>query len=196
MTGLDLVLGLLGFLLTLAVFSYLLGDNLFFRTALYLLAGVSSGYAAALILTKVILPYLILPLGKPGTATFYLSLAPLLLSVVLLAILIPRRQQWAKLPLAFLVGVVAAVSLSGVLRGTLAPQLLAALQTRGHAAVEAIRLETPEDKQWREGKLPEALRKARAHPEWSSLNGRRVGGSDRQEQIDALAELLESGRGE
>ena len=75
-------------------------------------------------------------------------------------------------------------------------QLLAALQTRGHAAVEAIRLETPEDKQWREGKLPEALRKARAHPEWSSLNGRRVGGSDRQEQIDALAELLESGRGE
>ncbi|MEM8258395.1 SPFH domain-containing protein, partial [Morganella morganii] len=44
------------------------------------------------------------------------------------------------------------------------------------AAVEAIRLETPEDKQWREGKLPEALRKARAHPEWSSLNGRRVGG--------------------
>ncbi len=74
-------------------------------------------------------------------------------------------------------------------------QLLAALQTRGHAAVEAIRLETPEDKQWREGKLPEALRKARAHPEWSSLNGRRVGGSDRQEQIDALAELLESGRG-
>ena len=128
MTGLDLVLGLLGFLLTLAVFSYLLGDNLFFRTALYLLAGVSSGYAAALILTKVILPYLILPLGKPGTATFYLSLAPLLLSVVLLAILIPRRQQWAKLPLAFLVGVVAAVALSGVLRGTLAPQLLAALQ--------------------------------------------------------------------
>ncbi len=75
-------------------------------------------------------------------------------------------------------------------------QLLAALQTRGHAAVEAIRLETPEDKQWREGKLPEALRKARAHPEWSSLNGRRVGGSDRQEQIDALAELLESGRRE
>ncbi|WP_134607603.1 DUF3482 domain-containing protein, partial [Pseudomonas aeruginosa] len=75
-------------------------------------------------------------------------------------------------------------------------QLLAALQTRGHAAIEAIRLETPEDKQWREGKLPEALRKARAHPEWSSLNGRRVGGSDRQEQIDALAELLESGRGE
>ncbi|ANI18004.1 GTPase SAR1 [Pseudomonas citronellolis] len=70
-------------------------------------------------------------------------------------------------------------------------QLLAALQTRGHAAMEAIRVASPEDKQWREGKLPEALRKARAHPEWSTLNGRkRVDKSERQEQVDALAQQL------
>jgi hypothetical protein len=70
-------------------------------------------------------------------------------------------------------------------------QLLAALQTRGHAAMEAIRVDSPEDKQWREGKLPEALRKARAHPEWSTLNGRkRVDKSERQEQVDALAQQL------
>ncbi|SDI84586.1 small GTP-binding protein domain-containing protein [Pseudomonas delhiensis] len=70
-------------------------------------------------------------------------------------------------------------------------QLLAALQARGHAAMEAIRVDSPEDKQWREGKLPEALRKARAHPEWSTLNGRkRVDKSERQEQVDALARQL------
>ena len=70
-------------------------------------------------------------------------------------------------------------------------QLLAALQARGHAAMEAIRVDSPEDKQWREGKLPEALRKARAHPEWSTLNGRkRVDKSERQEQVDALAQQL------
>ncbi|WP_281687117.1 GTPase/DUF3482 domain-containing protein [Pseudomonas citronellolis] len=70
-------------------------------------------------------------------------------------------------------------------------QLLAALQARGHAAMEAIRVASPEDKQWREGKLPEALRKARAHPEWSTLNGRkRVDKSERQEQVDALAQQL------
>ncbi|PWU28438.1 DUF3482 domain-containing protein [Pseudomonas sp. RW407] len=70
-------------------------------------------------------------------------------------------------------------------------QLLAALQARGHAAMEAIRVDSPEDKQWREGKLPEALRKARAHPEWSTLNGRkRVEKSERQEQVDALAQQL------
>ncbi|MDN6874695.1 GTPase/DUF3482 domain-containing protein [Pseudomonas citronellolis] len=70
-------------------------------------------------------------------------------------------------------------------------QLLAALQARGHAAMEAIHVASPEDKQWREGKLPEALRKARAHPEWSTLNGRkRVDKSERQEQVDALAQQL------
>lgn len=72
-------------------------------------------------------------------------------------------------------------------------QLLAALQARGHAAMEAIRVASPEDQQWREGKLPDALRKARAHPEWSTLNGgKRVEKSERQEQVAALAtQLLE-----
>ncbi|SDI36990.1 GTPase/DUF3482 domain-containing protein [Pseudomonas panipatensis] len=72
-------------------------------------------------------------------------------------------------------------------------QLLAALQARGHAAMEAIRVASPEDQQWREGRLPDALRKARAHPEWSTLNGgKRVEKSERQEQVAALAtQLLE-----
>ncbi|OWP49105.1 GTPase/DUF3482 domain-containing protein [Pseudomonas nitroreducens] len=66
-------------------------------------------------------------------------------------------------------------------------QLLAALQMRGHAAVDAIQVQSPEDKQWREGKLPDALRKARAHPEWSSLNGRRR--SEKTERQEAVAQL-------
>lgn len=67
-------------------------------------------------------------------------------------------------------------------------QLILALEARGHAAQDSIRLTAPEDKGWREGKLPEALRKARAHPQWSTLNpGARVNQAERQEQIDALA---------
>ncbi len=67
-------------------------------------------------------------------------------------------------------------------------QLILALEARGHAAQDSIRLAAPEDKGWREGKLPEALRKARAHPQWSTLNpGARVNQAERQEQIDALA---------
>src|SRR6195952_101536 len=49
-------------------------------------------------------------------------------------------------------------------------QLLQALEARGHAAMDSIKLTEPLDKTWREGKLPEALHKARAHPQWSALN--------------------------
>ena len=44
-----------------------------------------------------------------------------------------------------------------------------------------------------QGKLPEALHKARAHPEWSALNpGARLDRAERQEQIDALSTMLTS----
>lgn len=70
-------------------------------------------------------------------------------------------------------------------------QLLAALAARGHAAQQAIRLDTPQERSWREDRLPEPLHKARAHPEWSSLNpGRRREQPERQEQIRALAAEL------
>jgi len=70
-------------------------------------------------------------------------------------------------------------------------QLLQALAVRGHAAMDSITLDTPQDKTWRTGKLPEALHKARAHPQWSSLNPHpRLSQAERQEQIEVLAGLL------
>jgi hypothetical protein len=70
-------------------------------------------------------------------------------------------------------------------------QLLQALNQRGHAAMDSIHIATPQDKTWREGKLPEALNKARAYPQWSSLNPQaRLSQSERQEQIEQLAEQL------
>lgn len=70
-------------------------------------------------------------------------------------------------------------------------QLLGALSTRGHAATSAIQLEGPQDDSWRQGKLPEALRRARAHPEWSSMNsGARLEQLERQEQVTQLANNL------
>ncbi|WP_339405564.1 GTPase/DUF3482 domain-containing protein [Pseudomonas helleri] len=70
-------------------------------------------------------------------------------------------------------------------------QLLHALNARGHAAVDSIKVATPEDKTWREGKLPEALKKARAYPQWSSLNPHpKLSQAERQAQIEALAEQI------
>jgi hypothetical protein len=70
--------------------------------------------------------------------------------------------------------------------------LLQALAARGHAAMTSITLSAPQDKTWREGKLPDALKKARAHPQWSSLNpGSKLSQAQRQEQIERLAGLLD-----
>ncbi|QXI28244.1 GTPase/DUF3482 domain-containing protein [Pseudomonas vanderleydeniana] len=72
-------------------------------------------------------------------------------------------------------------------------QLLLALEARGHAAMNSIRIDTPADKSWREGKLPEALGKARAHPQWSSLNPQpKLNQAERQEQLEKLLEKLET----
>lgn len=70
-------------------------------------------------------------------------------------------------------------------------QLLQALEVRGHAAMDSIKLTAPQDKAWREGKLPEDLRKARAHPQWSSLNPHpKLNQAERQEAIEGLASSL------
>ncbi|RMO06746.1 hypothetical protein ALQ47_04168 [Pseudomonas cichorii] len=66
--------------------------------------------------------------------------------------------------------------------------LLQALEARGHAAMGSIEVSAPQEKAWREGKLPDALHKARAHPQWSSLNpGAKLRQTERQEQIENLA---------
>ncbi|WP_213878414.1 DUF3482 domain-containing protein [Pseudomonas sp. dw_358] len=69
--------------------------------------------------------------------------------------------------------------------------LIAALERRGHAAMDSIQVDAAQDKSWREGKLPAALVRARAYPQWSSLNGhKRLGQVEREEQIEALAQVL------
>lgn len=50
-------------------------------------------------------------------------------------------------------------------------QLLAGLRQRGHAAQQPLRPETRE--RWTAERLPGPLRRARQHPQWSTLNGDR-----------------------
>lgn len=70
-------------------------------------------------------------------------------------------------------------------------RLLAALERRGHAALDKIELRSIDEHTWRQGKLPEALRKARAHAEWSALNNKKAAhAAGREEQLERLATVL------
>ncbi|WP_440063393.1 GTPase/DUF3482 domain-containing protein [Pseudomonas syringae] len=69
--------------------------------------------------------------------------------------------------------------------------LLLALGVRGHAALHSIELTTPQGKTWRKGKIPEPLSRARAHPQWSTLNPQpKPNQAERQEAIDELAAVV------
>lgn len=122
----DLITGAIGFLLTVMVFSYLIGDNPLFRIAVYLFIGVASGYAAAVIVTNVLFAkFQALPLSDP--VQLAIGLIPFLFAATLLAKLSPRLSWLGNFAMAVLVGVGAATALGGALAGTLIPQAEAAM---------------------------------------------------------------------
>jgi hypothetical protein len=113
-----------GFILTLMVFSYLLGDNILFRLVTYLFVGVSAGYVFILVLFQVIIPRLIAPLTSYGIGELALFVViPLILSTMLLFKISPRLAGLGTLPMAYLVGVGAAVAIGGAVFGTLTGQV-------------------------------------------------------------------------
>lgn len=128
MTTIEVISAIIGLILTLMVFSYLIGDNLLFRIAIYLFIGVASGYAAAVVIHYVLLPKVfdpILTLSDP--LQLALILVPLILSVSLLAKLFPRISWVGSFAMALLVGVGAATAVGGAVVGTLIPQARASM---------------------------------------------------------------------
>jgi hypothetical protein len=69
-------------------------------------------------------------------------------------------------------------------------KLLSDLISRGHASPHTLRPET-EDR-WKHKRLPAALRRARHHPKWSSLNPGTGSDPDRANTVEALAGVLET----
>jgi len=122
----ELISALIGFLLTLMVFSYLIGDNPLFRVAIYLFIGVSSGYAATVIVNYVLIPRLGSLQGNDVNQLILVAI-PLLFGITLFAKLFPRFSWLGNFAMAVLVGVGAAVAIGGALLGTLMPQLGSAI---------------------------------------------------------------------
>ncbi|MEP7134948.1 MAG: hypothetical protein ABI904_08450 [Chloroflexota bacterium] len=125
--SIELISGAIGLLLTLMIFSYLIGDNFLFRSAVYIFIGVSSGYAAVVVWHSVLMPKLFQPLASADPNQLMFLVIPLILSVSLLAKLSPRISWIGSFAMALLVGVGAATALSGAVIGTLIPQSRAAM---------------------------------------------------------------------
>jgi hypothetical protein len=124
--SIEIISALAGLILTLMVFSYLLGDNPLFRIAIYLFIGVASGYAAAVTWHSVLLPRLTaLPLTD--IPQLILGVIPFIFAVSLLFKISPRSAWIGNFAMAILVGVGAAAAIGGAVIGTLLPQTQASM---------------------------------------------------------------------
>ena len=108
-----------GAILTLLVFSYLLGDNPLYRLALHLFVGALVGYSLGVVLRDVLLGMVLTQLLTNPLAV----VVPLVLGILLLFKGFPRQAYAGNFSVAYLVGVGTAVALSGALLGTLVPQI-------------------------------------------------------------------------
>jgi hypothetical protein len=126
---------IIGFVLTIMVLSYIIGDNALFRLAVHIFIGVATGYAAVLILYNVIWYQVLVPvlqLFTTGSTENFSSYVILVVPAVILGIWMltkvsARTARWGTPVLAFLTGVGAASVVAGAVRGTIFPQVGASI---------------------------------------------------------------------
>jgi hypothetical protein len=121
----DLITGILSFVFTLLVLSYLIGDNPLFRLTIYLFTGVSAGYIAVVALWQVLWPKLLHPVIYGTRTEQYLAVLPMIGTVLILMKVSPRLAKLGSPSMAYLAGAGAAVAFGGALTGTLLPQIAA-----------------------------------------------------------------------
>lgn len=121
---------IIGALLTLLIFSYLLKDTILYRWALALLVGCGIGYGLGLAWHHILLKWITTTLSASQTEMRVIYIVPILLGALLLfkgfspGKILGRLAALGNIPLAFLVGVGSATAVSGALVGTLIPQIL------------------------------------------------------------------------
>ena len=121
----DLIGTLVGLVLTLAIFTYILGDNALFRLGIHIFIGAAAGYAAVTAIMSVIWPHLLLPLISGSNLERLYTLVPLILSLALLLKVSPGLARLGNPAVAYLVGVGVAAALGGAVMGTIFPQVTA-----------------------------------------------------------------------
>ena len=114
----------LAVLVTLCVWSYLVGERGLLRIAQLLLAGLATGYLALNAIREVLIPQLITPVTS-SSAHPELVIDLALVAVLVVGRWLPRRL--VAVPAAILVGGTVGYALGGAVSGTLLPQLAAGM---------------------------------------------------------------------
>jgi hypothetical protein len=143
---LDLMAGWASLVLTLLVFSYLLGDNVLYRIAIHVLVGVAAGYIAVVAVESVLVPWLndtlLAEQGARSDATMVslrvIGAVPFLFGVLLLFKMSPRLAPVGNLGLAVVIGIGTAVAVVGAVAGTVIPLAREAGDAMGDDILEGL----------------------------------------------------------
>ncbi len=114
-------------ILTLMVYSYLIGDNPLYRLAQNIFVGVSVGYITLVVIYNVIMPFVGRTLQDRLWLDRVLPLLALLLGLLLWFKVARPRNVFSNAVLAIIVTTAAALGLGGTLVGTLLPQMQATM---------------------------------------------------------------------
>lgn len=116
---------LIGFLLTVFVYSFAVRDNPMYRLAVHILVGVSAGFAAVVVTREVLIPVLKSPFSSGDRLPLLMWLIPVALALMMLLKMVPKFSWLGNSAMAVLIAVGAAVGLVGAIVGTLLPQITA-----------------------------------------------------------------------
>jgi hypothetical protein len=122
---------IVGAVMSLAVFSYLLGDNALYRIAIHVFIGAAAAFVLIVATESVLIPWIntwILA-QPPDLPRIIFGLLPFLLGWLLLIKLTARFARFGVVAFAIVLGVGTAVALWGAIGGTLLPLVSSAAST-------------------------------------------------------------------
>ena len=110
--------------LTLSILSFLYDDNPIYKFAEHLFMGLGIGIGTVEVYYGVFQPKLVHPLLQEHR---FLSLFPLILLALLFTKISRKHQDWARIPIAFIVAAFAGIKLTGEANGRLLAQVRASM---------------------------------------------------------------------
>ncbi len=114
-------------LLTLAVYTILVGDNPVYKLAEHLLLGLTIGYSLVITVKTVLIPQAIAPLGQGSIA----AIIPVVLGSVMFLRVHPRLVGWSQIPLALLIGAGAGAAIPAMMQARVLKQVSATVSGSG-----------------------------------------------------------------
>jgi len=106
-------------LLTLAIYSFLAGDNPVYKFAEHLLVGLSLGYSLVITVKSVLVPQAVSPLAQGDWPV----LIPVILGGAMFLRFSPRLRGWSQIPLALVIGAGAGASIPAMLQARVLRQM-------------------------------------------------------------------------